>query len=99
MEDQENQPEAQAQDEATPVPRPEAEADLLSPTNKYEIVMVAAKEAERLNLLYRNRHEKPPQKVTTMAIERVIPGLTKFTYEEAEPEDTGEQLPFFNPEI
>jgi hypothetical protein len=34
-----------------------------------------------------------------MAIERVIPGLTKFTYEEAEPEDTGEQLPFFNPEI
>jgi DNA-directed RNA polymerase subunit K/omega len=75
------------------------EEDLKSPDNKYELVMVAAKEAERLNSMYRHRHEKPPQKVTLMALHRVRPGITKFVYEEAELEEPGEQLPFFNPEL
>ncbi|MBD3336730.1 MAG: hypothetical protein GF355_14555 [Candidatus Eisenbacteria bacterium] len=72
---------------------------LVTPENKYEMVMAAAKEAERLNSVYNHRHEKPPQKVTSLAINRIRDSLSKISYEEAEPEETGEQLPFFNPEL
>jgi DNA-directed RNA polymerase subunit K/omega len=75
------------------------EEDLQTPGNKYELVMAAAKEAERLNAVYRHRHEKPPTKVTIMAVDRVRPGITKFIYEEDETEEPGEQLPYFNPEL
>lgn len=75
------------------------EEELQSPANKYELVMAAAKEAERLNSLYRHRHEKPPHKVTIMALDRVRPGVTKFIYEEDDTEEPGEQLPYFNPEL
>jgi DNA-directed RNA polymerase subunit K/omega len=76
-----------------------AEPNVRMPMNKYEMVMTAAKEAERLNAIYRHRHEKPPKKVTSMALERVYPGLSKMTYDELEPEDNAEQIPFFNPEL
>ncbi|MBU1702219.1 MAG: DNA-directed RNA polymerase subunit omega [Candidatus Eisenbacteria bacterium] len=72
---------------------------LLDPQNKYELVMTAAKEAERLNSVYNHRHEEPPMKVTSLALERVYSGLTRLTYEEEEKEETREQLPFFNPEL
>jgi DNA-directed RNA polymerase subunit K/omega len=99
MEDQERVEVEPEGDDAPAAASAAADDELRSPANKYELVMVAAKEAERLNALYRNRHEKPPKKVTEMAIDRVLPGLTKFSIEEAEPEETGEQLPFFNPEL
>ena len=75
------------------------EKPLLSPRNKYELVMAAAKEAERLNSLYNRRHEKPPRKVTLMALERVREGLTKISYEEPEAEEPTDELSFFPSEL
>jgi DNA-directed RNA polymerase subunit K/omega len=69
--------------------------ELRTPVNKYELVMAAAKEAERLNTLYNQRHEKPPKKVTLLGLERVRKGLSKITYEEAEPEEPTDELSFF----
>lgn len=94
FEDQQN-----FENEETTEERKIPDEELQTPRNKYELVMAAAKEAERLNAIYRHRHEKPPTKVTIMAVDRVRPGITKFVYEEDETEEPGEQLPYFNPEL
>lgn len=52
--------------------------------SKYEMVVAAAKEAERLNDYYRNRGSDMPEKVTMLALKRIEKGLSKVVYEEPE---------------
>jgi DNA-directed RNA polymerase omega subunit len=52
--------------------------------SKYEMVVAAAKEAERLNDFYRNRGSDVPEKVTMLALRRIEKGLSKVVYEEPE---------------
>jgi DNA-directed RNA polymerase omega subunit len=52
--------------------------------SKYEMVVAAAKEAERLNDLYRHRGAALPEKVTMLALRRIEKGLSKVVYEEPE---------------
>lgn len=58
--------------------------------SKYELVVAAAKEAERLNDLHRHRGDSESEKVTIAALRRVEKGLSKVVYEE--PERTAEEL-------
>lgn len=51
--------------------------------SKYEFVIAAAREAERLNEFYRNRGINPDEKVTVEAIRRVREERSRITYEEA----------------
>jgi DNA-directed RNA polymerase omega subunit len=50
--------------------------------SKYELVVAAAKEAERLNDYYRNRGGDLPEKVTMLALRRIEKGLSKILYED-----------------
>jgi len=52
--------------------------------NKYEIAIIAAKEARRINEILRQTGEEQKEKVTLTAIERVAKGKVKFAYEEEE---------------
>jgi DNA-directed RNA polymerase subunit K/omega len=52
--------------------------------NKYEIAIIAAKEARRINDVLRHSGEDMKEKVTLVAIERVAKGKVKFVYEEEE---------------
>ena len=68
--------------------------------SKYEFVIAAAREAERLNDFYRNHGIHPDRKVTTEAIERIKQGLSRVIYEEpkpAEEESRKESTYFFGP--
>ena len=53
--------------------------------NKYELVIVAAREARHLNELSRITGEPLPGKVTTIAITRVLDEVATYVYHE-EPE-------------
>jgi DNA-directed RNA polymerase subunit K/omega len=59
-------------------------ASLIPPhgTSKYEIAIVAAREARRLNEWSRRSGENPSGKVTAQALERAIRGEVIFGYEE-----------------
>ena len=59
--------------------------------SKYEFVMAAAKEAERLNDRYRNRGIRVTRKVTVEAVDRVTQGNTRIAYEE--PQSPAEEAP------
>ncbi len=50
--------------------------------SKYEFVVVAAREAERLNDYYRNRALQPDRKVTLESTERVRLEKSRLIYEE-----------------
>jgi DNA-directed RNA polymerase subunit K/omega len=52
--------------------------------NKYEIAIIAAKEARRINDVIRHSGEDIKGKVTLVAIDRVAKGKVKFAYEEQE---------------
>ena len=52
--------------------------------SKYELVVAAAKEAERLNDHYRNRGGELTGKVTMLALKRIEKGLSKVVYEDPE---------------
>lgn len=52
--------------------------------NKYEIAIIAAKEARRINDIMRHSGEEEKEKVTLVAIDRVAKGKVKFAYEEEE---------------
>lgn len=57
-----------------------------SQSSKYELVIVAAREARRLNEFYRRSLATPPKRVTLEAVERVVGGHVKYKfgpYEEA----------------
>lgn len=59
-------------------------ASLIPPhgQNKYELAVVAAREARRLNEWSRRTGEIQTGKVTAQALERVIRGEVPFEYEE-----------------
>lgn len=59
-------------------------ASLIPPpgTNKYELAIVAAREARRLNDWSRRSGETLPGKVTAAALERVIRGEVAYGYDE-----------------
>jgi len=59
-------------------------ASLIPPpgSNKYEIAIVAAREARRLNEWSRQSGQNPPGKATVTALERTIRGEVPFQYEE-----------------
>jgi DNA-directed RNA polymerase subunit K/omega len=50
--------------------------------NKYELAIVAAREARRLNEWGRRGGESTSAKVTAAALERTIRGEVPYTYEE-----------------
>ena len=51
-------------------------------TNKYEIAIVAAREARRINDWTRRSGDKVPGKVTAVALERTIRGEVPYGYED-----------------
>lgn len=53
--------------------------------NKYEFVIAAAREAERLNEFYRHRAIQPEGKITLEAIDRIVTSKSRVVYEEALP--------------
>jgi DNA-directed RNA polymerase subunit K/omega len=59
-------------------------ASLIPPhgTNKYELAIVAAREARRLNEWMRRSGETVPGKVTAVALERTLRGEVPYQYEE-----------------
>ena len=59
-------------------------ASLIPPhgSNKYELAIVAAREARRLNDWARRTTENVQGKVTAQALERVIRGEVPYDYEE-----------------
>jgi DNA-directed RNA polymerase subunit K/omega len=54
--------------------------------NKYELAIVAAREARRLNEWSRRTGENVPGKVTAIALERAIHSEVPFFYDENEPQ-------------
>lgn len=63
--------------------------------NKYEMVIVASREARRINEHARITGEPIPGKVTAQALRRVLDGESPFRYEEPAPpvEETEPQPP------
>jgi DNA-directed RNA polymerase subunit K/omega len=59
-------------------------ASLIPPhgTNKYELAIIAAREARRLNEVSRHTGDQSPVKMTAIALERTIRGEVPFFYEE-----------------
>ncbi len=51
--------------------------------NKYELAVVAAREARRLNELARHSGDTPGAKVTGLAMKRVLDNEVPYEYEEA----------------
>ena len=49
-------------------------------SNRYELIMVAAKEARRLNDYYRIRNVEPKSRITTEAIHRARGAGVRFMY-------------------
>ena len=56
--------------------------------NKYELAIAAARQARHLNELARITGEPLPDKVTAIALTRVLEDEVPFTYEEPEPPPT-----------
>ncbi|UCF78480.1 MAG: DNA-directed RNA polymerase subunit omega [Candidatus Eiseniibacteriota bacterium] len=52
--------------------------------NKYELAMIAAREARRMNELLRRSGEDEERKVTLAAMEKVRKGKVKHTYHQEE---------------
>ncbi len=59
--------------------------------NLYELIMVAAKEARRLNDYYRNRNVQPKERVTSVAIKRARGDGILYTYHLPEPAESEEK--------
>ncbi len=51
--------------------------------NKYEMVIVAAKEARRINELANQQQREIKGRITHVAMKRFLDGKVKFKYEEA----------------
>ena len=86
-------------DELAATPETESEG-LTEFRSKYEFVMAAAREAERLNDYYRNNSIPIEHKVTIEAINRIRETRSKVVYEDpkpAEEETRKESTYFFGP--
>ncbi len=63
--------------------------------NKYEMVVIASREARRLNDVARSYGRELKRRPTLLAWERLHDGKIKYTWEEAGPEvPTTPELPF-----
>ena len=64
-------------------------ASLITPpgANKYELAIVAAREARRLNEWSRRTNETLKGKVTALALERTIRNEVPYDYEETVPQE------------
>lgn len=62
-------------------------ASLIPPAgaNKYEIAIVAAREARRLNEWSRQSGQNMTAKVTAVALQRTIAGEVPYYYEDSQP--------------
>ncbi|MBI1798364.1 MAG: DNA-directed RNA polymerase subunit omega [Candidatus Eisenbacteria bacterium] len=60
-------------------------ASLVPPpgTNKYELAIIAAREARRLNEWMRQTAQSVPGKVTAVALDHTIRGDVPFVYDES----------------
>ena len=65
--------------------------------SKYEFVMAASKEAERLNDQFRKTGIALPGKVTIEAVRRIRRGLSRMVYEEPQgaPEEQPKESTYF----
>ncbi len=65
--------------------------------SKYEFVMAASKEAERLNDRYRKTGVTPLTKVTVEAVRRVRRGISRVVYEEPQgpPDEVPKESTYF----
>jgi DNA-directed RNA polymerase omega subunit len=54
--------------------------------NRYEAIRVLAREARRINTIIRMADEEVEEKPTTLAMNRLIEGKVKYSYEEPEKE-------------
>ena len=72
----------------TPEPKAD-EPDFQEVRSKYELVMAASKEAERINEQHRRRGTSPDEKVTIYAVRRIRKGLSRLAYED--PSDKPEE--------
>jgi len=52
------------------------------PSNKYELAIVAAQEARRMNEGWKDQEGQPASRVTDVALERVMRGDVHYTFEE-----------------
>ncbi len=55
-------------------------------SNKYELAIIAAREARRLNEWTKRTGETLPGKVTAVALERVLRGEATYSYDEYPPQ-------------
>ena len=75
-------------------PRREPMSETLEGINRYEEVLIAAREARRLNDLAKNNGRELKRRPTQLAWERLQDHRVKFTYEpEKEPEPFGPAEP------
>ena len=87
MESQEStEEEVQDQDEEVEVEEgraEESEVDVKKfPANKYELAIVAAQEARRMNEAWKDHADTESRRVTDVALERVKKGEVRYTFEE-----------------
>ncbi len=69
----------------------ESDLNSKSCSNLYELIMIAAKEARRLNEFYRNRNVQPKERVTTEAIRHVCDDGVAYNFRAPDtPEETSE---------
>jgi DNA-directed RNA polymerase subunit K/omega len=52
------------------------------PSNKYELAIVAAQEARRMNEAWKDQEETESRRVTDVALERVKKGEVRYTFED-----------------
>jgi DNA-directed RNA polymerase subunit K/omega len=52
--------------------------------NKYELAIIAAKEARRINEVLRRSGEEPKERITLYALDRVQKGKVRYRYEAQE---------------
>ncbi|MFH0777781.1 MAG: DNA-directed RNA polymerase subunit omega [Candidatus Eisenbacteria bacterium] len=50
--------------------------------NKYELAIIAAREARRMNEFLKRSSEEPKEKVTLKAMERVVKGGVHYAYDD-----------------
>ncbi|MDI6808774.1 MAG: hypothetical protein QME66_07310 [Candidatus Eisenbacteria bacterium] len=68
--------------------------ELQKPANKYEMVIIAAREARRVNDLARGSGQKTERKVTLSAVEKAMKGEVRYLYEgEAQEQEEKEEKP------
>jgi hypothetical protein len=72
-------------DDSTVPSEPEIPAGTTIPTSPYELVVIAAQEARRLNERWRRAASDQTNKVTKTAVDRVLAGQVHFLLEN-EPE-------------